>query len=568
MPHTALLLWAGATLVPAAIRWRLRSAYLRSADSGAETERWLRSFLVLAALQSALLGSAAWFVFPQTDVIAQTALIVILSGVASGGVLALLGHWPTAITHIAFVIVPLAVKFFFVPAFPVSFAPLAVVFGIVLAVVARDFSNMLVRSLRSQLEKERLIEDLSAAKREAEMANQEKMAQSAKVAEQRLQAAVDRETARSAAFLQTVLENTTEALVAFGEDGRLSLMNKQLHQITGLPANLCRVGASIGDVIRFLIEGSDVGDTEDGVNRVIDLTHPRHLRFFEYRSPGGRDIEVRMSPMPDGGVVATLVDVTERKRAERDMTQLQKMESPGNFVGGMAHNLNNLLLPIISLSRRTMNALPEGDQRQYLERVVQAGERAKNLVSQVVGFSREEEVGVDVIDIAEAIRSSMALVHSTLPSTIKVKESLSESVGLVLGDPAQTATVLMNLVSNAIDAMAGGVGELSVSLSRIEIGGDGHDKPSPGPPLGSYARLSVTDTGSGMDEATINRIFDPFFTTKDVGEGTGLGLSTAYATVSRQGGTIRVASEPGTGTTFHVYFPLVQIEADRPASAP
>jgi PAS domain-containing protein len=312
VPHTALLLWAGATLVPAAIRWRLRSAYLRSADSGAETERWLRSFLVLAALQSALLGSAAWFVFPQTDVIAQTALIVILSGVASGGVLTLLGHWPTAITHIAFVIVPLAVKFFFVPAFPVSFAPLAVVFGVVLAVVARDFSNMLVRSLRSQLEKERLNEDLSAAKREAEMANQEKMAQSAKVAEQRLQAAVDRETARSAAFLQTVLENTTEALVAFGEDGRLSLMNKQSHQITGLPANLCRVGASIGDVIRFLIEGSDVGDTEDGVNRVIDLTHPRHLRFFEYRSPGGRDIEVRMGPMPDGGVEIGRASCRER----------------------------------------------------------------------------------------------------------------------------------------------------------------------------------------------------------------------------------------------------------------
>ena len=256
--------------------------------------------------------------------------------------------------------------------------------------------------------------------------------------------------------MQTVLENVNEALVAFGEDGRLSLVNKQLHQLTGLPEHLCEVGAPIDDIFRYLIDRSDIGANAIEVTGAIDLARARSLKFFEYQSPSGRDIEVRTSSMPDGGMVATLVDATDRKRAEREMTQLKKMESLGNFVGGMAHNLNNLLLPILSLSRRAMNELPEEDQRQYLEKVVQAGERAKNLVGQVVASSREEEVGTGLIDIAEALRGSMALLQSALPSTIKVEERLSESVGFILGDPAQTATVLMNLVSNAIDSMAGG----------------------------------------------------------------------------------------------------------------
>lgn len=367
--------------------------------------------------------------------------------------------------------------------------------------------------------------------------------------------------------MQTVLENVNEALVAFGEDGRLSLVNKQLHQLTGLPEHLCEVGAPIDDIFRYLIDRSDIGANAIEVTGAIDLARARSLKFFEYQSPSGRDIEVRTSSMPDGGMVATLVDATDRKRAEREMTQLKKMESLGNFVGGMAHNLNNLLLPILSLSRRAMNELPEEDQRQYLEKVVQAGERAKNLVGQVVASSREEEVGTGLIDIAEALRGSMALLQSALPSTIKVEERLSESVGFILGDPAQTATVLMNLVSNAIDSMAGGVGELEVSLSRIDIGRNERAKLSLSTPVGAYARLTVADTGTGMDEATMNRIFDPFFTTKEVGEGAGLGLSTAYGTVTRQGGTIKVESEPGTGTKFDVFFPLVQDEPGRSVSA-
>ena len=205
-----------------------------------------------------------------------------------------------------------------------AFAPMAVVYGLVLALVARRFSNLLVRSLRAQMENERLVEDLSAAKRETEVANREKIAQSAKAAEERLQAALDREMARSAAFLQTVLENVNEALVAFGEDGRLSLVNKQLHQLTGLPEHLCEVGAPVDDIFRYLIDRSDIGANAIEVTGAIDLARARSLKFFEYQSPSGRDIEVRTSSMPDGGMVATLVDATDRKRAEREMTQLKK----------------------------------------------------------------------------------------------------------------------------------------------------------------------------------------------------------------------------------------------------
>ncbi len=569
VPHTALLLWGAASFVPFTIRLWLLIDYRKSADSGVGTEYWLQSFIISMALQAALFGVVSWVIYPETNLIAQATLIVILmGGVAGGGVLLLLGHWPTAAIHVLLVLVPLAGKFLYGTIFPAYFAVLTILFAVVMVAVARDFSLLLNRSLRAQLEKGRLADDLSAAKREAEVANKEKAIQTAKAAEQRLQAALDREAARSAAFLQSVLENINEALVAFNHNGLLTMMTKQLHQITGLPAQLCEVGAPIDEVFRYLLEHSSVGDIEDAVRRVTNLRDQRNLRYFEYRSPSGRDVEVRTSAMPDGGMVVTLVDATERKRAEREMTQLQKMESLGNFVGGMAHNLNNLLLPILSLSRRTLNELPEGDERQYMEKVVQAGERAKNLVGQVVAFSREEEVGSDLIDIAEVLGSSMELIQSTLPTTIKVKEELSDSVGFVLGNPAQIATILMNLVSNAIDAMAGGVGELEVSLSRVEISREARHKSPFSPPIGSYALLTVTDSGPGMDQATMNRIFDPFFTTKDVGAGTGLGLSTAYATVTRQGGTINVASNPGSGTKFDVFFPLASLTQNAGDSSP
>lgn len=563
VPHTALVLWGAASVVPIAIRGWILYDYRKSPDPSVGTDYWLYAFILGMALQAGIFGFASWAIFPETDLVAQATLVVILTGgVAGGGVLLLLGHWPTAAIHVWTVLLPLSAKLYTGTVFPTYFAALTVLFAVVMTAVARNFSLILSRSLRAQLEKEQLAEDLSAAKLEAELANQDKAKQTAEVSEQRLQAALDREAARSAAFLQSVLENINEALVAFNENGLLTLMTKQLHQITGLPAHLCEIGAPIDEVFRYFIEHSGLPDVENGVRRVVNLRDPQNLQYFEYRSPSGRDVEVRTTRMPDGGLVATLVDATERKRAEREMTQLQKMESLGNFVGGMAHNLNNLLLPILSLSRRTLNQLPEGPEREYLDKVVQAGERAKNLVGQVVAFSREEDVGVDLIDIAEVLGSSMELIQSTLPTTIKVKEEFGDDVGFILGNPAQTATVLMNLVSNAIDAMAGGIGDLEVSLTRVKIDREVRRNSTVSPPIGSYARLTVTDSGPGMDQATMNRIFDPFFTTKDVGAGTGLGLSTAYATVTRQGGTINVSSEPGSGTKIDVFFPLAQNEAN------
>ena len=196
---------------------------------------------------------------------------------------------------------------------------------------------------------------------------------------------------------------------------------------------------------------------------------------------------------------------------------------------------------------------------------MQAAERAKTLVKQIVGFSRDDEVDSESYDILENIRNAMELVRSTVPSTIRLKEWLDEDVGRVYGNAAEMATVLMNLISNSVDALAGKTGELEVALSRIEINPVLAEMIHSIEP-GIYARLTIRDTGNGMDDATLGRIFDPFFTTKEVGEGTGLGLSTAYAMVSRAGGTIKVASRLGAETTVDVYLPLADNEAARPAS--
>jgi len=398
---------------------------------------------------------------------------------------------------------------------------------------------------------------------ERQSAESIKIIERAEEAESKLRDTLVGEVEKSTAFQQSVLENITEALVAFDRLGRVTLANKQFLELTKLPPEICAPGIPMETMVRRLVQDAGITpeEQEQNVEIILALAHSPGGHSYAYTPPDDVAIEIRTSPMPDGGLVITLVQAMERRRTERQLIQYQKMESLGNLAGGMAHNLNNLLLPIISLSRRAMGENPEGKQLEYLDKVVQAGERAQDLVEQIVVFSREEEeVGIVPFDLYETVRETMILMNSTVPSTVKVNKDIVESVGFILGNPAKIASVLINLVSNAVDAMHGKAGELEVSLKRVEVEGNGIDDSHLEITPGTYACLQVADTGQGMDDATLARIFDPFYTTKEVGQGTGLGLSTAYATVKRQGGTITVTSNPGIGSNFRVYFPLVESE--------
>jgi signal transduction histidine kinase len=259
--------------------------------------------------------------------------------------------------------------------------------------------------------------------------------------------------------------------------------------------------------------------------------------------------------------------IIAREETEREMERAQivgharKMEALGNLVGGITHNFNNLLLPIIALSWTTKENLPEGSKdRENLEKVVEAGNDASTLVDQIMTFARRDPPEMRVIDLPATIKSALDLARSTLPATIKLEESLEAGGCRILGDETQVQTILLNMVSNSVDALEGKNGIISVSLDQFEAGPNANEE-IPNLDEGRYARLTIADDGEGMDEKTLSMIFDPFFTTKEVNKGTGLGLSSAYGIITEHGGKVHVSSTLGEGTVFKIYLPLEHFPA-------
>ena len=256
-------------------------------------------------------------------------------------------------------------------------------------------------------------------------------------------------------------------------------------------------------------------------------------------------------------------NITPRKRAEQEKAELeaqvrttQKMEAIGTLAGGIAHDFNNILVPIIAYTDMVMaTEVPGSATWQNLQEVYKAANRAKELVKQILTFSREREHEVCPVQLVPVIKESLKLLKASLPSTIEVSQRLEAEGVTILADPTQIHQIVMNLCTNAYHAMREQGGLMEVALSQVEIGpADPQDRRlSPGP----YLVLTVSDTGPGMDQATMERIFDPYFTTRKHGEGTGLGLAVVQGIVKKYGGDIRVYSEPGQGASFQVYFPVL-----------
>ncbi len=253
-------------------------------------------------------------------------------------------------------------------------------------------------------------------------------------------------------------------------------------------------------------------------------------------------------------------DVTVRKELEERLQQSQRLEAIGQLAGGVAHDFNNLLMVIQGFAEVLVRRRTEDDpERRFLDEIINATSRAADLADQLLAFGRKQDVSVVSLDLHEVVRDSEKMLKRMLPENIVLSTELSEDSCYVKADANQIGQILLNLAANARDAMRDGgsivIRAACVSLTTEFTGSHSITEP------GEYVRLTVADTGTGMDEDTRDRIFEPFFTTKGIGEGTGLGLSTVYGFVKQAGGYIFCESEPGEGTSFDIYFPKTSPEA-------
>jgi two-component system, cell cycle sensor histidine kinase and response regulator CckA len=287
-------------------------------------------------------------------------------------------------------------------------------------------------------------------------------------------------------------------------------------------------------------------------------------------------VEIGLSPLQsDEGMlaVATVRDITARVQADKDrkaleaqLRQSQKMEAIGTLAGGIAHDFNNVISAIIGnveLAREDVGA--DHPAMQSLDEIRKAGRRARDLVSQILAFSRVQPQPRRTVALAPLVEEVVKLLRATLPAGIALGTALAEDVPSVLADPTQIHQILMNLCTNAWHAMDHGQGRIDIQIDTVVLGEKAVRSLADLQP-GHYAHLSVHDNGKGMDAATLERIFEPFFTTKAVGEGTGLGLSVVHGIMRGYQGAIAVNSQPGGGTTFHLYFPAASAAAGTAAA--
>jgi signal transduction histidine kinase/CheY-like chemotaxis protein len=355
-----------------------------------------------------------------------------------------------------------------------------------------------------------------------------------------------RDAARRAATLQATVESAAQGIVVFDAALIVQITNQRALNMLG------RAASGAGENLDALVEPEVAGR----IRAWHDAHATQEMHSFEHRGPAGSAMaagvmEVRATVMPDGGCVMTLTDITERVESEERLRQSQKMAALGHLVGGVAHEFNNLLTSIGGFSKL---ALEKSDQaaivQDCLEEVVLASDRAADLTRQMLTYGRKQPIETRVFPADKIVTDLHRMMNSLLPESIELMIALPEEEAYIESDLTQLSQAILNLVLNARDAMpAGGKLTLSLSLGADEDGKDGR-----------HAIYRVSDTGTGIDEATLPQIFDPFFTTKEQGKGTGLGLSFVQGIVERSGGRITVASKLGEGTTFTVFLPLVAHE--------
>lgn len=370
-----------------------------------------------------------------------------------------------------------------------------------------------------------------------------------------------RQTEAKMQLYALIIEQAAEIVIITDVEGTITYVNPAFESITGYSRD-----EAVGKNPRILKSGQ----TADSIYRelwdTIQGGKTWKGRFVNKKKDGTLFTEdSTISPLRDqsGNIVSFVSvkrDVSHEIALGNRIRQAQKMEAMGALAGGIAHDFNNILSAIFGYTELAILDVDEGSKlSKNLEHVATAAERARDLVAQILTFSRQSERERKPQRLQIVAKEVLKLLRGSIPATVDIRQNIDTACSAVVADNTEVHQILMNLCTNAYHALPESGGVMNVSLSEVEIGVD-EARTHPNCKPGNFVRLSVSDNGHGMDDATKTRIFEPYFTTKERGEGTGLGLATVHGIVQEMGGTIRVYSEKGQGTTFDIFFPAIETD--------
>ncbi|NOY68232.1 MAG: PAS domain S-box protein [Deltaproteobacteria bacterium] len=369
-------------------------------------------------------------------------------------------------------------------------------------------------------------------------------------------------------LLATAVEHSAESVFITDAQNRIIYANQGFEALTGFTP-----GEVVGKTPRILKSGEHDKDFYTDIKKTIYGGRPWN-GYMVIGKKDGKTAEIHavINPMLDTKdrithFVSVHRDMTLERREERRLQQNQRLEALGTLAGGIAHDLNNILTPIIGYTDLSMSFAPSQSKlRHNLEQVSSAAGRARDLVARILAAGRGREKACAPVGPASIIEEAAKLLRGALPATIEIRLEIDAPGAVIMSDPTEIHQVIMNLCTNAGLAMENG-GVLTIGLSEVEIGRDlveAHPGLSPGPGL----RLMVRDTGCGIPKDILNRIFEPYFTTRPEGRGSGLGLAVIHGIVTSCGGAISVYSEPGRGAEFNLYFPAIKELAKEKTNKP
>jgi len=374
--------------------------------------------------------------------------------------------------------------------------------------------------------------------------------------------------AHSQEQLREVMQNMPVMLNALDDAMRIIVWNAECERVTGYPATEILAHPKPLELLY-----PDPAYREEMIAEIIERDFYFRNREWTLTAKDGAPRTVAWSnisnrfPVPGWATWAVGFDLTDRKRSEEEkkelearLRQAQKMEAIGNLTGGIAHDFNNILGAILGNAELAeKDVAPDHPAARYLDRIRTASLRARDVIRQLLSFSRKSEPRRRPIRLSAAVSDSLNLLRASIPATVAIQESFAAESDTVLADPSQIHQIVMNLCTNSAQAMGEAGGLLEI---RIKTPADS-DLPADLPP-GDWVRLTVRDSGDGIPEAIRDKIFDPYFTTKPAGEGTGMGLSVVHGIVATHEGVIQVASAPGSGTAVHIFLPVLPGEAAPP----